>query len=172
MAEATTPDRAHLDVPLTARRERTRHEVLRASTLAGLAAGAAMLAFIAACAALAGLPLTRPLALVAALFTGDPAEAGAGAMLGALLVWVVTSVLLALLLGTIVPRDFTFMSAAMIGVCYAFVVMAVVTSSVLPRWNPAMRDAMPETGGAWVLAYAVYGTVLGLLPRLRRARAR
>jgi hypothetical protein len=34
--------------------------------------------------------------------------------------------------------------------------------------NPVMEAGMHETGGAWVLAYAVFGVALGLVPALRR----
>ena len=46
--------------------------------------------------------------------------------------------------------------------------LAVVTSVVLPRVNPLMRAVMVETGGAWVLAYAVFGVMLGFIPVFRR----
>jgi hypothetical protein len=50
-----------------------------------------------------------------------------------------------------------------------------MTTSVLPSVNPTMRAEMPAMGGAWVLAYGVFGVALGVIPMLRRrmaARAR
>jgi hypothetical protein len=149
-----------------------RQELVVAGIAGGLAAGAAMLVFACACAALADLSATRPLELAAGLFVeGDPSDAGAGALLAGIATWLLVSVLLAFVYTAVAPRDLPFPSAAMVGAAYAWVVMAFATSWALPRWNPAMRDAMPEMGGAWVLAYTVFGVVLGVIPPLRRRLA-
>jgi hypothetical protein len=146
---------------------RESHEVLRAGIVAGLFAGGVMLVWAGAGAALADLPPFRPLSLSAATFLDEGAE-GPGALLVGALLWAAVSVGLALLFAAFVPRDFPFVSAALLGVGYSFVVLAVVASQALPRLNPEMRAAMPESGGAWVLAYAAYGAALGVVPMLRR----
>lgn len=145
------------------------NDLLLASIAVGLLAGAAMLVCAALGAAMAELPASRPLALTAAMFTdSDALDAGPGALLAGGLLWATVSVGLALLYAPLVPRDFPFVSAAVVGAAYAFFAMAVLTSAVLPRVNPAMRAGMPDFGGAWVLAYAVFGVALGLVPAFRR----
>ncbi|ABS28008.1 hypothetical protein Anae109_3829 [Anaeromyxobacter sp. Fw109-5] len=156
------------DVPLHRARAR-RHDLLVGATVAGVLAGGAAMAWVAASAALAGLPSWRPLAVVAVTLLGEEAaNGGAGPVLGGLLLWTGVSTALALGYAAIVPRDFSFASSALVGVAYSFVVMALMTTTVLPRVNALMRAEMAEIGGAWVIAYAVYGLGLGLVPRLRR----
>jgi hypothetical protein len=127
-----------------------------------------MLAWMVAASALADLSPARPLSLTAATFSRDAVEGGLATALVGALIWAAVSVALALLYGAFMPRDFPFVSAAIIGVGYAFVVLGVAASAVLPRVNPAMRAAMPEIGGAWVLAFAAFGVALGVIPVLRR----
>jgi hypothetical protein len=148
------------------------NDLVVAGVVAGLLAGAAMLACAAVGAVMAELPPSRPLALAAAMLTGgDAQDAGAGAVAAGGLLWAIVSVALALPYASLLPRDFPLVAAAVVGASYAFVAMAVVTSVVLPRVNPAMRAGMTEFGGAWVLAYAVFGIGLGLIPTLRRRLA-
>lgn len=167
MAELTThhAGTAARPRPHVTRRARS-HDLLEAAVVAGLLAGAAMLAWAALSAWAADAPPARPLALAAATFAGD--ASGLGAVLGGAVVWAAVSVLLALLFGAIIPRDYPFVSAALMGVAYAFVLLGVVTSSALPRWNPDLLAAMVDAGGAWVLAFAAFGVALGVLPSLRR----
>jgi hypothetical protein len=155
------------DATPAAGERRPSYDLLRAGSVAGLFAGGVMLVWAGAGAALAGLPPFRPLALSAATFLGEGAEGPGALLLGALL-WAAMSVALTLLFAAFVPRDYPFVSAALLGVGYSFVVLAVMASQVLPRLNPTMRAAMPESGGAWVLAYAAYGVALGVVPMLRR----
>jgi hypothetical protein len=78
------------------------------------------------------------------------------------------AIALALCYAALIPRSFPFVSAAVVGVGYSFVVVAVMTTMVLPSVNPAMRAAMLETDGAWVLAYAAFGLALGSVPWFRQ----
>lgn len=153
--------------------ERTRqHELLRATVAGGVLAGAAMLAWAALTAAFLGLPAARPLELAGSTFFGAEAlEGGPAVLLAGALVWVVVSIGLALPFAAAVPRDFPFAQGAVMGVGYSFVVLAVMSTVVLPRLAPVMRAEMPEMGGAWVLAYVVFGIALGLVPPLRRRLA-
>ncbi len=157
------------DVAAPSRGRTAVNDLVVAAVAVGLLAGAAMLACAALGAVRAELPASRPLALTAAMFIGgDGLDAGPGAIAAGGLLWAIVSVALALPYAFLLPRDFPFVSAAVVGASYAFVAMAVVTSLVLPRVNPAMRAGMTDFGGAWVLAYAVFGIALGLVPALRR----
>lgn len=145
------------------------NDLVLSGIVVGLLAGTAMLACAALGAAMAELPASRPLALTAAMFTDSEAsEAGPGALVAGGLLWAAVSVGLALLYAPLVPRDFPFVSAAMVGAAYALFAMAVLTSVVLPRVNPVMRAGVADFGGAWVLACAVFGVALGLVPAIRR----
>jgi hypothetical protein len=146
-----------------------RNEQRYAGIAGGLFAGGAMMAFVAAAAAAAGLPPTRPLELAAATFAGRAAlEGGVVVLLAGALLWAVVSAALGLLYAAVVPADFPLPSAAMVGLGYSFFLIAIVTPVVLPRLNPVMRAEMPEMGGAWVLAYGVFGVALAIVPWLRR----
>jgi hypothetical protein len=149
-----------------------RNDLPIAGVAGGLLAGAAMVAWAAASGAVAGLPPSRPLELAAATFAGREALAGGpGVLVSGALLWAAVSAALGLLFATLVPRDFPFMSAAILGVGYSLVVLALAASVVLPRVDPVMREEMPAAGGSWVLAYVAFGIVLGLVPPLRRRLA-
>jgi hypothetical protein len=158
------------------RQAAARSELLYAGITGGLFAGAAMMAFAVIAAASGGLTASRPLELVAATFLGRAAlEGGAMVLLSGALLWAVVSAALGLLYAVVVPRNFEFSPAAVMGVGYSFFLIAIMTTSVLPSVNPTMRAEMPAMGGAWVLAYGVFGVALGVIPMLRRrmaARAR
>ncbi|HSD20807.1 MAG TPA: hypothetical protein VLC54_12255 [Anaeromyxobacter sp.] len=157
------------DAAVVGRRRTAVHDLLLAAITAGLLAGAAMMAWVAAGAALAELPPWHPLEVAAAAFTGrDPVGAGLGGLASGGLLWAVVSVALALLYAPIIPRDFPFAPAAMLGTAYSFLVMAIITSVVLPRVNPLMRAAMADVGGTWVFGYTVFGIMLGFIPVFRR----
>jgi hypothetical protein len=146
---------------------------LLAGVTGGLLSGAAMLAWLAASAASAGLPATRPLALAAATFLGEDAvDGGAGAVLLGALLWAVVSVVFALPWTLLVPRDFPFPSAAILGVGYMLIVLGLTVSWALPAVNPTMRAAMRDLGGAWAIAYGLFGLGLGFVPLLRRRLSR
>ncbi|HYG66909.1 MAG TPA: hypothetical protein VD838_04590 [Anaeromyxobacteraceae bacterium] len=170
MAEARV-ERARIPEARVEREHAESDGLVRAGVVTGLLAGTLMLAWAMAGAALADLPATRPLAATAATFGGDAATIGPGGILAGALIWAGVSVALALLFAMFVPADFPFGSAAPIGVGYAFAVLAVMAGAVLPRVNPDMRRAFAESGGAWVLAFTVFGVSLGLLPAIRRRLA-
>jgi hypothetical protein len=164
MAQARYAD----DVALGAPRPRV-SDAITGGVAVGLVAGAAMLVWAMGSAALADLPLTHPLELTGATFVGrDGVDDGAPVLLYGILLWLVVSAGLGLLYAALVPPSFPFVSAAIMGVGYSFVVLALMASVVLPRLNPTMRAEMPAMGGAWVLAYVVFGVFLGFAPRFRR----
>lgn len=153
-------------------RERERaqpHDLLVAGAGMGVVAGAAMMAWMAVVMAIRDTSPSRPLALVGATLLGpDAADGGAGVLLAGGLLWVVVSAALAIPFSAIASRDFPFASAAIVGIGYSFVVMAIVTMVVLPLVNPLMRAEMRAAGGAWVLGYIIFGVGLGFIPGLRR----
>jgi polyferredoxin len=161
---------AHVADAAVGARGRTRvHDLLLAAITGGLLAGAAMMAWMAAGAALGELSPSHPLEVASAAFTGrDPVGAGPGGLVSGALLWALVSVALALLYAQIVPRDFPFAPAALVGAGYSWFVMALMTSVVLPWVNPLMRAAMAELGGTWVFGYAVFGILLGFIPVFRR----
>jgi hypothetical protein len=164
-----THDVAPATPALVAHGRTASHDLLLAGGVVGLLAGAAMLATIAVSAGLADVSPARPLLLTAATLLDRVAlEGGASAALVGLLLWAAVSVVLALVFGALLPRDFPFVCAAVLGVGYMFFAIAFATSLFLPRLNPLMRDEMPAMGGAWVIAYTVFGVVLGVVPLLRR----
>jgi hypothetical protein len=140
---------------------------------AGVLAGAAMIVWAVASAALADLAPTRWMEVAGATLTGgDAGDEGPHFLLAGALLWLAVSAALGLLFAAMIPRDYPFVSAAILGVGYSFGVLAIMASSVLPRVNPALRAEMTQTGGAWVLAYVAFGLVLGVVPALRQRFAR
>lgn len=151
------------------RQPAARDDLVSAGIAGGLFAGAVMMAFAAVAAASGGLPPSRPLELVAATFAGRAAlEGGVTVLLAGALLWAAVSAALGLLYAGVVPRDFPFASAALLGLGYSFFLVGIMMSVVLPRVNPVMRAEMPAMGGAWVLAYGVFGVALAGIPMLRR----
>lgn len=149
-----------------------RNDLLVASCIAGGVSGAAALAFVCASASVAGRPAWRPVAAVAATFLGDSAlDGGAAAVLIGAAVWLALSAVLAVVYASLIPRDYPYASAAMMGVGYSFLVMALMTTTVLPAVNPQLRSIMPAIGGAWVLGYLLFGVGLGFIPVIRRRLA-
>ena len=139
---------------------------------AGSLAGAAMLLWATVSAAFLDLSPAHPLELTGATFIGSEALDGVPAMLYGLLLWAVVSAALGIVYAALIPRDFPFDGAALLGVGYSFVVLAMMTSVVLPGVNPDLHAELPAMGGSWVIAYVVFGVLLGLAPVLRRSAAR
>jgi hypothetical protein len=147
-------------------------ELAVAAGVAGGLGGAVMAVWVTLSAALEELDPLAPLKWMAATVLGPEAlEGGAGsaALGGALHLGV--SVAVAWLFAAMVPRDYLFGSVALLGVFYALVVLAVMTSLVLPALNPGLQQHMSSLAGAWVLAHAAFGITLGLTPWARRLAA-
>jgi hypothetical protein len=155
------------DAAIPEERSTRKHDVRVAGVVGGIAAGAAMMVAAMVGASVEDLRLARPLELPALMFLGDDAEGGAAALLG-LLIWFAVSAVLGAIFASVVPSDFPFASSAMLGVGYAFILLALMSNVALPAVNPAMRAEMTVMGGGWVIAYAVFGVVLGVVPYLRR----
>lgn len=148
------------------------HEILVAGAAAGVAGGVLMaLSLVIGAAANDVSPLSPFRAMGATFVEADTGEVGPGLLLYGLALHLAASVLLAVLYTAMLPRDLPAMSAAVAGVGYAWGVMAIATSLVLPLVNPEMRGEMRLIGGSWVIAHGVYGLALGLAPPLRRRLA-
>lgn len=145
------------------------NDALAGGASAGLLGGAAMLAIVMAAAPGAGLTPAWPLQLTAGTVMGaDALERGASAAILGLVLWAVVAAALGVVFAAITPRDYSLASASIVGVGYALFVMPIMVTLVLPWVNPTMRAEMPAVGGTWVIAYAVFGSLLGLVPRFRR----
>jgi len=144
-------------------------ELVVGAGAAGLAGGLAMAVVLAIGGAIGDADVVAQLRAVGLTFLGpDAADAGAALLAWGLLLHLVVSVLLAIVFAWILPVGFPFGSAAVVGIGYAWVVMAITTSAFLPAVNPTLRDEMTALGGTWVLAHAAFGLALGLGPRLRQ----
>jgi hypothetical protein len=147
-------------------------EGVRVSAVAGLLGGAVMLAWLVASAAYHDLSPVQPLRQMGSTFVGREAlSGGAGIVLYGLLLHAAVSVAVALPFVFLLPRDFPVGSAVVIGLGYAFVVMAVM-SSLLAWASPVLRDRMRDLGGAWAIANSLYGATMALYAQRLRRRPR
>jgi hypothetical protein len=145
-------------------------ELVVAGAAVGLAGGVLMAAWLVVSAAAAGVSPLGPLRRIGLTFLGPEAVEGDPAVLAfGIFLHLVVSALLGIVFTWILPAGFPWGSAAVVGLGFAWVVMAFATSLVLPAVNPALRAQMPALGGSWVLAHAVYGLAIGAGPRLRAA---
>lgn len=128
----------------------------------GLLGGLAMAATMAIGAALGGLEPLDPLWPLADTFAGPGAgERGAGRFAAGFLIHLAFSGAVGVAFMVALPGDLAPHHAAAMGVGYALLLLAIMTSSVLPSVNPALRSHMPALGGTWVIAHALYGLVAG-----------
>jgi hypothetical protein len=164
MAYATT---TRAGVPHGAIRQ-TGRELILAGAAVGVGGGLLMAAWLIASAALNDRPPLAQLRAIGATFVPQvPAEVGPGLFVYGLLLHLAVSALLGILFVAMLPRGFPPVSASVAGVGYAWVVMAITTSVILPLVNAEMRAQMRTLGGAWVIAHGLYGLVLGFGPWLR-----
>ncbi|HET8541063.1 MAG TPA: hypothetical protein VFL83_14410 [Anaeromyxobacter sp.] len=146
---------------------------VRTGIAAGVLGGLAMAAWMAASAALEGAGPLAPLWPLADAFARGPgAERSAATLLLGVALHLAFSAAVGVVLAAAVPRDFGPVPAGVVCAGGALLVMAVMTTVVLPAVNPTMRAEMPAFGGAWVIAHAVYGLTVGAAAQLVRHRAR
>ena len=144
-------------------------EVLVAGMAVGALGGAAMLGWLMLDAALRDTSPLTPLRLFGGTFLGPQAlTAGAGAVLLGLLLHLVVSAALGVPFAALVPRDFSIVGASVLGIGYAFVVIVVMTAYIIPAANPLLDGHLRSFGGAWVIARALYGAILGFTPWFQR----
>lgn len=167
----TTPEPGRNALP-PPRRWTKRHELLAAGTLAGLAAGIAMMAVAMIGAAGQDLPPLHPLQAIGESFVGPEALDGlAKPALGAL-VHAATSAALGIVLAAMAPRESRTTCAVGLGLGFSLFALGFMMSTFVPWVNPGLRQELQPMGGSWVLAQAVFGVTLGIAPALRRRFAR
>ncbi len=143
-------------------------EVWRAGVAAGMLAAAAMILFMAAAAAFDGDAL-GPLRAVGTTLRGREAlSGGAGTIAWAVLLHLAVGAALGIPYAAVVPRDMPLHSSVVLGAGCALVVMAFAVPLLVPAVSPVLADRMPAHGGAWVIAHALFGAVVGIAPELRR----
>jgi hypothetical protein len=99
---------------------------------------------------------------------GPEALDGAAKLAFGAAVHLATAAALGVLYSAVVPRDFPTACAVGVGVGLALFALMFMMPVVVPWANPGFRGAMQAIGGAWVIAHAVFGAVLGAAPALRR----
>lgn len=136
---------------------------------AGILGGAVMGLFLVLAAAVNGFEPLSPLEAIGETFTDRDAPHGSPAFLvyGIFLHLAVAS-LIAIVFLAMIPADLTTTCAAVTGMGFTVLVMALMSILILPAVNPELRDEMPALGGSWVIAHALYGLSLGFGQRLRR----
>lgn len=146
--------------------------VIVSGALMGALGGALMAAFLMIDAALEKTDPVLPLELFGATLVGPEAlGGGSAAVLPGVLLHLLVSAALGVPFAALVPNDFPTGSASVLGVGYAFVIMALMTSYVIPAANPLLEEHLHSFGGAWVIARAIFGATLGFIPWLRRSMA-
>lgn len=140
---------------------------------AGLLGGIAMAAWMIASAALDGMEPLAALRPMGDTFAGaEPRGGGPGVVLYGLTLHMLFAGAVGILFTIVLPRDLEPRLASVLCIGSAFGVMAVMTSFVLPAYNPSLRAEMPELGGSWVLAHAAYGATVGFFAQKLRHRRR
>lgn len=135
---------------------------LGSGIVGGLLGGAAMALFMSAAASAAGLPAWQVLRAVGTTFVGAGSLGGTGQVLYGAALHGLVSAAVGLAFAGAVPRDFPPGSAAVLGLGYAFFLAGIMASLVIPAVNPGFREQVQPVGGAFVVAHALYGVVLGL----------
>jgi hypothetical protein len=148
------------------------HEALAAGILSGIAAGLAMMAVAMIASAGQHVSPLLPLQAIGESFVGPEALEGVPEAAFGLLVHLLVSVILGILFAAIVPRDFGTTCAMGLGVGLTLFAMGFMMSTFVPWVNPGFRGHLQVIGGSWVLAHAVFGVTVGLVPTLRRRIAR
>jgi hypothetical protein len=148
--------------------------VVVAGLVAGVLGGVAMAVFLMIAAALSGYDPLLPLRPLGATFVGPEALSGGHAYLVyGIFVLLAVGALLGILFAALLPPGHRFASGAVIGLGYAWFMMALLVSLVVPAVNPEFRSSSRLLGGSWVIATALYGATFGIVPRLRaRLRGR
>lgn len=140
---------------------------------AGLLGGLAMAVWMVASAAIDGMEPFASLRPIADTFSAaEPRGEGAGALAYALTLHMLFAGVIGIVLTMLLPRDIEPRFASVVCVGFAFGVMAIMTSYVLPAYSPGMRERMPELGGSWVIAHAAYGATVGFFAQRFRQRGR
>jgi hypothetical protein len=128
-----------------------------------------MVGWMMGAAALDGASPLDPLRAAGTTFRGAEApEGGVGTVAWGLLLHLAVGVPLGVAFAASVPRDMSVSAGSVLGAGTALFVMAFAVKLVIPRLAPVLAAEMPRHGGAWVIAYTVFGAVMGIAPWLRR----
>lgn len=145
-----------------------RGEILLAGGAAGVAGGIVMILWMILAAVVDDRGPLSALEPIGLTFLGDSAVEGTPLVtVWGIFLHLAVAAAFGVLFTAMLGPGFPFGSAFIIGVGYAWVILSVAASLVLPVVNPTLRDHMPALGGAWVIASALYGAALGLGPPLR-----
>jgi hypothetical protein len=173
MAQSTIEDQAAPDETFHGR------SLLFSGCVAGLAGGVAMAAYLVFAAAVQGMePLTALEPMGATFRDAVEPSAGDGSMLFGLFLHLAVSAMAGLLFVSVLPRNFSPGNAAFICVGFAFAMMGVMTSCIVPAANPVLKESFHDLGGSWVIAHALFGFTVGYAcqklrqPRMVRAGRR
>lgn len=148
---------------------RSKNAILRAGIAAGVLGAALKVGYLVFAAIVHGKPPLLALRPLGATFRGeDVVLAGPGSFLYGFVVLALACAVFGALFAALLPPDFELGGAAVLGMGYGLFLMSVLTSAVLPDVNPVLRSRMPALGGSWVVAAALWGAALGIVPRLRR----
>jgi hypothetical protein len=146
--------------------------VLLQGTAAGLLGGTVMAVFVVFAAAKAGMPALYPLQVIGATVVGAGfVERAAVAIVTGVALHAVVAAGFGVLLASLFPRGVNITCGSVLGVGYAFLVMGIMASLVVPAANPFFRAEMQPIGGAWVIAHALLGATGGTVLAVRRAAA-
>lgn len=148
-----------------------RYDFLWAGGGCGLLGGLAMLLIVTIGAVRADLGAAAPLEAIGATFVDAEGLSSGARIAWGLAVLALTSAGYGVLYAGLVPRELSTPSAAGLGLGYALLVLGMMMNVFVPWANPTFRGAMQGIGGTWIIAHAVYGLILGLVPAARRALA-
>jgi hypothetical protein len=145
--------------------------VLLQGAAAGLLGGTLMAVFVVFAAAETGMPAMYPLQVIGATVVGAGfMERAAVAIVTGVALHAVVATGFGVLLAMLFPRGVNITCGAVLGIGYAFLVMGIMASVVVPAANPLFRAEMQPIGGAWVIAHALLGATGGtVLAVVRRA---
>lgn len=143
---------------------------VRPGLAGGLAGGLAMVAWMMVSALVDGGDPLAPLWPLGDPFAAAPGAATAAHLLLGLALHLAFWAAVGVLFAALVPHEFPPGSGGAICSGAALLLMAALTTIVLPRVNPSLRAAMPAHGGAWVIAHAVCGFTIGVGAQATRRR--
>jgi hypothetical protein len=129
-----------------------------------------MAGWMAAAAALEGQDPLAPLRPMGDAFSESPGRGAPARLAFGLALHLAFAAAVGVLFTALLPADLEGKNAAVMSVGFTFLVMAIMTSWVLPAVNPSLRAEMPELGGSWVLAHVAYGVVVGYAAQALRQR--
>jgi hypothetical protein len=169
---SVSPERHDVPTPQGRVGQRMVQEIIVPGLLAGWAAGLAMLLAAMIGAAVAGLPVSRPLQLAAGFVLDHQAlRLGAGSTVLGLFIHLAVAGFLGVLFNTTLPRAVTFAWAVSAALIFSVVIYLFMTWVVMPWQNPLLFRTVPK--GALLVYHLVFGAVLPLaLPLRRRSHAR